>query len=544
MEPALPPALRRLLPAALVLTLGAVGTAAAQPLPPPTPEAATAGAGELVRALLGPVPPSASPSSDGRARLQAVVEELALSLGVPLQGEPAAASRALPSQAAGVLADVLAAALVCRQATASALPEGLPVPVQGVLAPLPAERVRDLRRCAADLDAVVRAAAPALRDGLGAGSEVDLWPVLRVARGDRDDVHRHDYAVLVDEGGDDLHLGAAGSNMLDLQRGPAQAEPARGCEQVFPDATTGRVRRGPDGRRTLAAPDQWRPECVAAVGVLLDLAGDDRYGDLVEPGFPDDQCTRDRLVRRIATQGVGFAGVGLLHDAAGRDSYTGKTLTQGAGHLGGIGVLRDEGGGDDRYLALRSAQGIGLLGGLGLLLDDGGDDDHDFYLPRPLDPQAPPQADGSGGVNDDTGLGSEAGLGQHRDEEGRLDGEPGGSCDGIARSVQGVGLLGGIGLLVDRSGDDSYRAAPRAEQEFVRPLDGPVAVHFVHGSQGSGLFGGIGGLWDDAGSDRYLEGHRPSPSRADGVLLVPAWQPDEYPAAGGSVEARLFVDRE
>ena len=98
-------------------------------------------------------------------------------------------------------------------------------------------------------------------------------------------------------------------------------------------------------------------------------------------------------------------------------------------------------------------------------------------------------------------------------------------------------------MLVDRGGDDTYRAAPRAHQEFLRPLDGPAAVHFVHGSQGSGLFGGIGGLWDDGGSDRYVEGHRPSPSRADGVVLVPAWQSEEDPAAGGSVEARLFVDR-
>lgn len=540
----MPAALAPALPvSALVLSLvlAAAGGAAAAPAPNPLPAALATGTGAsgLVTALLDQ--PAAT--VEDRADLAAQVQRLADALGVPLQGDPVPAVQALPDEAAGLLAAVVEGAAACQRVTAQALPGALPE-VDGRLVRLPASAERALQVCAADLDAVVRTAAVRLPAVLGEGEDVDLWPVLRVARGVRDDVHRHDYAVLVDEAGDDLHLGAAGGNMLDLQRPPSGPEAARGCEQVFPDATSGRVRRGPDGERTLAPPDQWRPECVAAVGVLLDLSGDDTYGRLEAPGFPDDQCTRDPVVRRIATQGAGVAGVGLLHDASGADRYLGKTLTQGSGHLGGVGVLRDEGAGDDRYLALRSAQGVGLLGGVGALLDDGGDDDYDYYLPRPLDPTAPVQAEGSGGVNDDTGLGSEAGLGQHRDEEGRLDGRPGGSCDGIARSVQGVGLLGGIGLLADAAGDDRYRGAPRTEQEFLRPLDGPASVDFVHGSQGSGLLGGVGALWDDGGRDRYLEARRPSDTRGNGVVLLPSVQPDEDPLGGGSVEGQLFVDRE
>lgn len=409
----------------------------------------------------------------------------------------------------------------------------------GRLAPLPESDAVRIRACAVHLDTVVRTAAPRLSAGL---PEVDLWPVLRVAGGHRDDVHTVDYAVLVDEAGNDQHLNAAGSNMLDLQRGPSSGR-ARGCEQVFPDTTSGRVRRGPDGRRYVAQPAEWRPECVAAVGVLLDLQGDDTYGRREAPGFPDDRCTRDPVVRRIATQGAAFAGVGLLYDMDGRDSYNGKTLAQGAGHLGGVGVLRDEGGDPDRYLALRSAQGIGLLGGVGMLLDDGGNDRRNHYVARALVPGRPPQAEGSGGVNDDTGLASEAGLGQHRDEHGRLDGQPGGSCDAIPRSMQGVGLLAGVGLLVDDHGNDRYRAPRPQDQEFFRPLDGPVAVHLVHGSQGSGLFGGTGVLWDDRGRDAYLEDGTPSATRRDGAVLTPAYRADQDPSTGGSVDARMFVDR-
>jgi hypothetical protein len=523
------------MPAATASTAGPVSAAALVPT----------AAWPAVAPLLSPVQrlPDLPEESAAPSRLATAVRAMARSLGVPLHGDAEAAVQTLPAPAAALLAEVVERAQVCRDLTAQALPRGVPEVRDGRLVPLEGLHVQRIRACAGELDAAVRLAAGDLPRLLGTGPDIDLWPVLRVARGNRDDVHRHDYAVLVDEAGDDTHLNAAGSNMLDLQRAPGRTPAARGCEQVFPDTTTGGVRRGPEGQRQLAPPDQWGPECTAAVGVLLDLAGDDVYGERTAPGFPDDQCTAERVVRRIATQGVGFAGVGILHDAGGADRYTGKTLTQGAGHLGGVGLLRDEGSGDDRYLALRSAQGVGLLAGLGLLHDEGGDDDYDFYLPRPRNPRAPAQAEGSGGVNDDTGLGSEAGLGQHRDEQGRLDGQPGGSCDGIARSVQGVGLLAGVGLLLDAGGDDRYRAAPRAEQEFLRPLDGPAAVRFVHGSQGSGLFGGVGALWDGGGRDRYLEGRRPSSTRGDGVVLVPSWQSAEEPTHGGAVEARAFVDR-
>src|SRR5438477_619315 len=84
-------------------------------------------------------------------------------------------------------------------------------------------------------------------------------------------------------------------------------------------------------------------QCVIAAALLLDMAGNDTYGR-VKPPEPDADgwCTDDPLVQRIMTEGAGFAGVGVLIDAAGDDTYVGKTMAQGAGHAGGVGILRDE----------------------------------------------------------------------------------------------------------------------------------------------------------------------------------------------------------
>ncbi len=483
-------------------------------------------------------------------------EAFGAALGVPLQASAQVGRAELPGDVSRILTVLLRDLRACHDRSRHALSDQGPRrSATGALQPLDPSTVDQLQSCAVQLHDDAVTALPVLRQGLAAsaGPDLDLWPVLRVARGHTDDVHDVDHVLLVDEGGDDLHLGNAGSNMLDIRRGHAsyapRPGPARGCEQVFPDSTSGGVERGPDGERQLSSDPG--PECVVSAALHVDLAGDDTYGQLEAPSFPDELCTRDPVVRRIATQGVGFAGVGILLDATGDDAYLGKTLTQGAGHLGGVGVLRDLEG-NDRYLAIRTAQGMGLLQGLGVLVDQAGDDDYDHYMPRPLDPQAPAQGDGAGGVNDDTGVGSELELGQHRDEEGRLDGRPGGSCDRIARSLQGVGLLGAVGALVEVSGVDSYRAPSPESQEFLRPLDGPAAIWLVHGSQGSGLFGGSGVLWDRVGIDLYLEStaesvyadRLPSSTRTNGTRSFPAFQPGEDPARGGAVDGGVFLDEE
>ena len=84
----------------------------------------------------------------------------------------------------------------------------------------------------------------------------------------------------------------------------------------------------------------------------------------------------------------------------------------------------------------------------------------------------------------------------------------------LPRQLQGVGFLpGGTGLLVNPGGDDRYRAATPAAQNFD-----PGLPSFPHGSQGYGANGGFGILSDTGGGrDTYLE----VPGRADGNTINP-----------------------
>ncbi len=166
-------------------------------------------------------------------------------------------------------------------------------------------------------------------------------------------------------------------------------------------------------------------------------------------------CTGSPLARRIVPEGSGFEGNGLLIDEGGNDQYRGKTAMQGSGHVGGVGIQRDLGRGADRNTAIRNAQGFSLAGSFGLAQDDGGNDRYSTYMPGPLDPDAPFQADGSGGVVVDTGV-----------------------CDDLPRMVQGAALLGGFGGLFDQDGADVYVARQH------------TAVHAGHP-----LFPFLAGLW-------------------------------------------------
>ena len=474
------------------------------------------------------------------ATLRAEITALGRTLGTPLDpaevaGAVADARLAPATQA--TLAGLLARLRACTQTTQRLLAEA---PLAELAATARPAADSGLAACATDLAAEAAPALEALRAAGSGEDDLRLWPVIAYAPdAGAADVYREDYALLVDRGGDDEYRNNQGGNTLDLKRSlssPAARlrRPARGCEAVFPDVTTGRLKRGPVGERVLSYDGA---ECTPAAALLLDLGGDDRYGRRARPSFPDNLCTRDRIVRRISTIGSGVAGVGMLIDAAGDDVYLGKTGTQGAGHLGGVGLLEDRGG-DDTYLAIRGAQGLGLLGGAGVLRDHGGDDRYDFRMPKPLDPEAENHTDGAGGVIDDTGLGSEAGLAQ-QPESGI-----GGTCDRLRRSLQGVGLLAGAGVLLDEGGADFYRAPVYRNQPFFT-LQG-ATIHLAHGSQGSGYLGGSGVFADLDGRDRYRQPNwQPSPTRADGVFLAPRVTPsieEGAPANGKPVDMAAFYD--
>jgi hypothetical protein len=488
---------------------------------------------ESVRELLAPALDVSPPAFDDPTQaLVDAVNLLSRELGFPVDRSASIRAAGVPDALAASLATVTGAVLRCHRATTDAL-DG--VPLTDVIAA--AER----REGSPSLDparfAGVRDCAPPLRQALGLLElqlqsrsaaaappvQLDEWPVLHVDTSVADNTYRHDYAILVDGGGNDVYANNAGASLLDVESGPdgsaPKTGPALGCNGGAPTLAPGR-------------------NCSPAAAVLLDLAGDDTYGVFAapEPKY-DGICTADPLILRTVTIGAGVAGVGILRDVEGNDRYRGRTVTIGAAHAFGVGIVSD-GAGNDSYLAIRNGEGFALVGGLGILHDAGGDDAYDWYMPSPLDPDAPNQTPGAGGVPDDNRV----------------------PCDNVPRFVQGAGNLNGMtsnaaplieslastrpqiepvsdlalavvprtngttGMLVDEGGNDSYRGV------MVPTYDSTFGGDVPAGSQGFGSEGGIGMFMDGGGIDVY-EG---MPGRANDTTVSPG---EESTGTG------LFVDR-
>ena len=168
--------------------------------------------------------------------------------------------------------------------------------------------------------------------------------------------------------------------------------------------------------------------------------------------------------------------MGILIDRSGRDRYSAQDLAQGAGRYG-VGVLADALG-DDTYERYARGQGYGGACGAGVLIDHGGDaryvaNDTDIRNPSAQDPEH------------NTSLAQGAACGKRRDYRDFLNG----SGKGLDRSRADLkeldcrGMVGGVGILLDRAGDDSY-------------FGGVFAQAVAH------LYG-VGILDDRAGNDTY-----------------------------------------
>jgi len=166
--------------------------------------------------------------------------------------------------------------------------------------------------------------------------------------------------------------------------------------------------------------------------------------------------------------------------------------------------------GDDRYLCSFSGQGLGLFGGSGILIDEAGNDlyylgglESDFR-----DPQKSTVSMGQGfgqGIRADNGTnGVPGGIGMLIDEGGDdtyiadffaqgasyyyglgiLDDWDGNDKYIAGRYAQGAGIHSSVGVLIDRKGNNSFYAASGV-------------------SQGTGHDFGIGYLEDDQGDNQY-----------------------------------------
>jgi hypothetical protein len=247
-----------------------------------------------------------------------------------------------------------------------------------------------------------------------------------VLAGTGEDKHEYsDLFLLVDFGGNDVYRGAVGSTPS-LEIPISLAVDLEGDDEYVND-------------------DEYLPSQGSGIfgaGMLLDVSGKDKY-----------------VSKRLA-QGAGFLGVGILADLTGDDDYTLWTDGQGGAYFG-IGVSMD-GGGNDTYQIYGDGQGYGGVGGVGSLLDYTGND-HYYAEPDAKVVFRPDYHAKDGKANYSYAQG--CGVGRRGD------------------ITDGHSWAGGIGTLVDLSGNDVYEAAQWA--------------------QGCGYWYGSGFLWDGGGDDKY-----------------------------------------
>jgi hypothetical protein len=150
-------------------------------------------------------------------------------------------------------------------------------------------------------------------------------------------------AVLIDPGGDDRYT----LNNTPLVR-PSPQLPGRNSSM---GQGAGRGFRGvfEDGR-----------SAAGGIGILLDLAGDDRYE------------------AQVFAQGVGYyEGLGLLVDDGGNDRFDAAWYAMGAAVHDAAGILLKRGAGNDRYRASHEiALGAAHDFSVGIFVDEGGNDEY------------------------------------------------------------------------------------------------------------------------------------------------------------------------
>jgi hypothetical protein len=201
------------------------------------------------------------------------------------------------------------------------------------------------------------------------------------------------------------------------------------------------------------------------LALVIDWGGNNRYlskenfsqgAGVLGGGFLIDLGGNATFSSLDGSQGAGFWGIGFLYHGEGNGVYTARKFCQGTGQMG-IGLIVNRKG-NDRYLCSHGGQGLGLFGGAGILIDEAG---NDFYHLGGLEPD----------FRDS--LKSTISMGQ-------------GFGQGVRPEKDKDGVPGGIGMLIDEEGDDTY-----------------IADYFA---QGASYYYGLGILNDMAGDDQYLSG--------------------------------------
>jgi hypothetical protein len=245
---------------------------------------------------------------------------------------------------------------------------------------------------------------------------------------------------------------------------------------------------------------------------LVDLGGNDSYELPAVPvgtfRYVADMGGDDIYTSPLSGEGAGIGCVDVLVDVAGNDSYRGARYSQGAGLLG-VGLLADFAG-NDSYTAGWCSQGAAFLG-IGILYEGSGADSYnaDIYS------QAFGYVKGFGTLLDREGNDSYRAGWKYADPLARIAHKSyiamsQGFGYGMRPWTTGIGADGGIGALSDLDGDDMY-----ASDFFSQGGSYWYALGILHDakgsdrytagqySQGSGIHLAFGALLDDAGDDTY-----------------------------------------
>ena len=298
-----------------------------------------------------------------------------------------------------------------------------------------------------------------------------------------------DIALLVDLGGDDNYRVLAGANAslansiainIDLGGADTYAYPV-----VADPADTGFLASDRWGRYTPTLPLNQEDGPVSLSNVARQGAGRFGVGILYDLGTGTDHYESLRL-----SQGFGLFGVGVLVDQGGTDTYVLEAAGQGAA-LWGVGLLLDRDG-DDDYRAWHMSQGASGSYGKGLLLDLAGDDDYravpgESNQAEVLYFNLYDRARSNLSLAQGTAFGRGQNLGAANDR-----------------------LAGGVGVLRDAAGNDTYTAAILAQgaasywaMGLLLDEDGADTYDGRRYVQGAGLTGSIGVLLEGAGDDHY-----------------------------------------
>lgn len=291
--------------------------------------------------------------------------------------------------------------------------------------------------------------------------------------------------------------------------------------------------------------------------LTIDLGGNDRYTGrhgagvgyasvMIDMGGNDTYDVPDLSV------GAGILGVGLAYDLGGDDIFRGKSLTFGAG-IAGVGALMKEGG-DDRYTSVALTQGFGMFG-VGLLLDTSGGDRYDAALLS----QGAARTQGVGWLVDREGADGYRAGGLIIDAPLFSDVyESFSQGFGMGYREDTGGISGGIGLLTDFGGDDTYSAGTYGQAASywfsigsLYDAKGNDNYSGYHYCQASAMHMTAAFLFDLAGDDGYMEkygaGHAIGHDYGVAFLLDRAGNDvyaarDTRPGTGNANGVGIFLD--